>query len=85
LLYSQLVSDFAPGKRVRIEFAVLTKTKEVSIDRHSTLALPRQVERSKRVVERIWKAIEAEHYYPAPSSMNCAGCPFRRPCREWPA
>lgn len=84
LLYSALVSDFAPGKRVRIEFAVLTKTKEVSIDRHSTIALPGQVERTKRMVERVWRAIEAEHFYPAPSPINCAGCPFREPCRKWP-
>lgn len=84
LLYSQLISDFAPGKRVRIEFAVLTKTKEVSIDRHSRVALPTQVERTKRMVERVWRAIEAEHFYPVPSPMNCAGCPFREPCRRWP-
>jgi RecB family exonuclease len=84
LLYSQSISDFAPGKRIRIEFAVLTKTKEVSIDRHSTVALPTQIERTKRMVERVWRAIEAEHFYPVPSPMNCAGCPFREPCRRWP-
>ncbi len=28
LLYSELVSRLSPGKRVRLQFAVLTKTKE---------------------------------------------------------
>ncbi len=37
-----------------------------------------------RFVARIWRAIEAEHFYPAPSPMACGGCPFREPCRKWP-
>ena len=84
LLYSELASDFAPGKSIRIEFAVLTKTKEVSIERYSSLVDPQRVNRIKRVIERVWQAIEAEHFYPAPSPMNCGGCPFREPCRKWP-
>ena len=83
LLYSELARDFAPGKRVRLEFAVLTKTKEVTIDRHTAAAEPAQVGRIKRVVERVWRAIEAEHFYPAPSPMNCSGCPYRGPCSKW--
>jgi ATP-dependent exoDNAse (exonuclease V) beta subunit len=84
LLYSQLAQDFAPGKRVKLEFAVLTKTKEVQIDRHATLADPLKVQRIKRIVEHVWRSIEAEHFYPAPSLMNCPGCPSREPCRKWP-
>jgi RecB family exonuclease len=76
LLYSELVGDFAPGKPVRMEFAVLTKTKEVAIQRHSKLAKPQQVDRMKRVVEQVWRAIEAEHFYPAPTPLACGGwCP----------
>lgn len=84
LLYSELARDFAPGKRVRLEFAVLTKTKETSIDRHSSPADPLRVARLKRVVERVWQSIEAAHFYPAPSQMNCGGCPYRDACRKWP-
>lgn len=83
LLYSELAKEFAPGKRMRLEFAVLTKTKEVQIDQHSAAADPLRVDRIKRIVERVWRAIEAEHFYPAPSTMNCGGCPFRDPCRKW--
>jgi RecB family exonuclease len=84
LLYSELARDFAPGKRIRLEFAVLTKTKETSIYRHSSPADPLRVARIKRVVERVWQSIEAGHFYPAPSQMNCGGCPYRDACRKWP-
>ena len=63
---------------------MLTKTKETSIDRHSSPADPLRVARIKRVVERVWQSIEAEHFYPAPSQMNCGGCPYRDACRAWP-
>jgi putative RecB family exonuclease len=84
LLYSELAADFAPGKTIRIEFAVLTKTKEVSIERYSSPVDSQRVDRIKRVIERVWNAIEDEHFYPAPSPMSCGGCPFREPCRKWP-
>ncbi len=84
ILYSELARDFAPGKAVRIEFAVLTKTKDISIERHRLGVSRGQVERTKRIVSRIFRAIQEEHFYPAPSPMNCPGCPFREPCRKWP-
>lgn len=84
ILYSSLASDFAPRKRIRIDFVVLTKTKETNIDRHSQLIHPQQIDRTKRIVERVWRSIEAETFYPAPSQMGCSSCPFRDPCRHWP-
>lgn len=84
LLYSELVQEFAPGKPIRIEFAVLTKTKEVNVERHTQQVDRLQVARIKRVVERVWQAIEAEHFYPSPSPTTCSTCPFREPCRKWP-
>jgi RecB family exonuclease len=84
LLYAELASDFVPGKQVRLAFSVLTKTKMVSIDQHQLSVMPQQAERMKRVVERVWDAIKAEIFYPSPSSMGCAGCPFRGPCQAWP-
>lgn len=84
LLYSTLVADFAPGKPVRIEFAVLTKTKAVAIEQHSIVVQQRPLDRMKRVIARVFQAITAEHFYPAPSPLACGGCPFRKPCRSWP-
>lgn len=84
ILYSELAKDFAPGKPVKIEFSVLTKTKETNIDRHLQSVSAAQVDRTKRIVERVWNAINNEHFYPAPSAMNCPGCPFKTTCRAWP-
>ena len=84
LLYSELAQDFAPGKPIRIEFAVLTKTKEVCIERHTQPVDRLQVARIKRIVEHVWQAIQAEHFYPSPSLATCPNCPFREPCRKWP-
>jgi putative RecB family exonuclease len=84
LLYGELAKDFAPGKKLRLQFGVLTKTKEVSIDAHSFAFEQSQLNRTKRIIERVWTAIQAEHFYPAPSQMNCPGCPYREPCRKWP-
>lgn len=84
LLYAELARELAPGKTLRAEFAVVTKTKEPSAERHEFVVDPAQAERTKRMVERAWRAIEAGHFYPAPSAMSCASCPFREPCRRWP-
>lgn len=84
LLYGELARDFAPDKQLRLQFGVLTKTKEVSVDVHRVAAETTQLDRTKRVVERVWHAVQAEHFFPAPSQMNCPGCPYREPCRKWP-
>ena len=82
-LYHELVKSFSPRKRIRLQFAVLTKMKEPTIDLHEVPASAQQIDRSKRVVEKVWRAIESESFYPAPSPMNCGGCSFREPCRRW--
>lgn len=83
LLYHELVRSFARRKRVRLQFAVLTKTKEPAVDLHEVSATLRAVDRTKRIVERVWKAIDNQVFYPAPSPMQCAGCSFREQCRGW--
>ena len=50
---------------------------------HDVALDDREVERTKRIVERVWNAIQSEHYYPNPSPMNCGSCPFSGPCRAW--
>ncbi len=83
LIYSELVRDFAPQKRVRLQFAVLTKTKDPAIDLHEVPVDVRRIDRTKRIVERVWKAIDSEAFYPSPSPMQCPGCSFRKQCRAW--
>jgi putative RecB family exonuclease len=84
LLYGELARDLVPGKPVRIEFVVFTKTKEVAIEQHALLPTQARVDRTKRVMQRVWRAIQAKHFYPAPAPLACGGCPFREPCRKWP-
>lgn len=83
LLYAELVRQLAPRKKLRLRFAVITKAKEPSVDLHEVAADSKQIDRIKRIVERVWKAIETGTFYPAPSPMQCPTCPFRQPCRAW--
>lgn len=83
LLYHELVRNFAPRKRVRLQFAVLTKTKGPVVDLHEVPADRRTIDRTKQIVERVWKAIDAQVFYPAPSPLQCPTCAFRTACREW--
>lgn len=84
LLYHDLVQDLAPRKPVELRFAVLTKTKNPTLDVHQVPVTAARVDRQQRIVERVWKAIQREVFYPAPSATNCGSCAFREPCRLWP-
>lgn len=83
LLYSELVQPIADGRPVKLSFAVLTKTKVPSLTVHEVPLDQRQVERTKRTVERVWQAIQDGHFYPNPSPMNCSTCSYREPCQRW--
>lgn len=83
LLYSELARELLPGKSLRLEYAVFSKTKTPSIERHPVLHDPYRIARTKRVFERVWHAIESEVFYPAPSAMNCPSCAYRSECDAW--
>jgi len=83
LLYSELVKAFMPGKSLRLQFIVLTKTKEPAVAVYESAVDLHRVARTKRVIEKVWRAIEAGHFFPSPSAMQCPTCPFRQACREW--
>jgi hypothetical protein len=83
LLYSELARQLVPGKPLRLEFAVITKSRTPAVDRHLIEPAPRRLARTKLVAQRVWQAIEAGHFYPAPSPLHCPTCPFRAPCRRW--
>jgi len=83
LLYSELARPLADGKPVRLRFAVLCKTRFPQLTFHQVRVDPIQVARTKRIVERVWKAIQAGNFYPSPSPITCSTCPFQTPCRDW--
>ena len=83
LLYSHLASEITPGKKIATRFLVLTKTREPQIEKHVREVNPAAVKRTLAGVERVWRAIEAGVFYPAPSTVGCAGCGYRAACRAW--
>ena len=58
-LYSELVKPMADGKPIKLAFAVLTKTKVPELTVHDVPLDPQQVERTKKIVEQIWQAIQS--------------------------
>lgn len=83
LLYHELVKPLADGRPVRLEFAVITKTKNPEVIRHPVHVDQHQIDRTKMIFERVWDAIQSGYFYPSPSPMQCPTCPFRVPCRAW--
>jgi len=83
LLYYELARELAGGKPVRLQFAVLTKTKQPSLEVVPVELQAGRITRTAKTVEHVWRAIEAGHFYPSPSPMNCPGCPYREPCQSW--
>lgn len=82
VLYGELVQKLS-DKPVRLQFGVFTKTKWPEVTVHPFKVDPHLVTRTKRTVERVWKAIQGQHFYPTPSPLNCPSCPFRGPCLKW--
>jgi putative RecB family exonuclease len=80
VLYSKLAGELAPGKKLVTRFLVLTKTKEPVIEEHLSEVRPDRVARTLVSIERVWKAIASENFYPAPSVVGCASCGYRRAC-----
>ena len=83
LLYSHLASEISPGKKIATRFLVLTKTREPQVEEHVREVEPASVKRTLAGVERVWRAISAGNFYPAPSIVGCAGCGYRAACRAW--
>jgi CRISPR/Cas system-associated exonuclease Cas4 (RecB family) len=83
LLYHELVKPLATGKPVRLKFAVISKAKVPAIELHEVLASRQRTERTKRIVESVWKGITTGLFYPAPSAIMCPNCPFSESCRAW--
>ena len=83
MLYASLAKDLIPGKEIRLEFAVVTKAANPTVERLPVTFNPRRVERTKTVMQRVWQSIQDGHFFPSPSPMSCPSCPFRGPCDAW--
>jgi putative RecB family exonuclease len=83
LLYNELAQPLADGRPLRLQFAVMTKTKTPDFTLHAVENDPVQVSRTKRIIQRVWHAIQAQHFYLNPSPINCPSCPYRTACNAW--
>ena len=83
LLYGDLVRGLVPGKQLRLQFAVLTKAKAPRVQLLEAPFDPDRLQRTKRVFEAVWAAIQAGHFYPNPSPLSCSGCGYRSACAAW--
>jgi len=83
LLYRELAKPMADGKPVHLRFAVLSKAKVPDLVVHDVPVNSHQVERTKRIVERVWRSIQGGHFFPSPSAITCYSCPYRQPCGAW--
>jgi hypothetical protein len=65
-LYHELVRPVAHGRPIRMEFAVLTKTRGPELVRHHVPAYRQSIERTRHVVARAWDAMQTSIVYPNP-------------------
>ena len=59
------------------------KTKLPKVQKIQAIRTRSDYQRLGDLIGVVEKAVEAELFYPVESPMNCSGCPFFRPCREW--
>ena len=71
------------GKSASVEYTVLIKTKTPKIQRLETTRSENDLARLGDIIENIERAIHAKVFYPIDNVLNCSGCPYRQPCREW--
>ena len=83
VLYGELARRLVPGKTIRLQFAVITKTQDPKVQLLEASFSETKLDRTRRVFESVWSAIAAGHFYPAPSFMQCTGCGYRSQCKAW--
>lgn len=66
-----------------VEFTVLVKTKVPKAQVIQAIRTITDYHRLGDLIGVVEKAVEAGVFYPVESPLNCSGCPFYRPCREW--
>ena len=82
LIYHELVQRFA-DKPIRLQFAIITKSKEPSVELRTIDPDPQRIARMRRLIQNVWKGIQSGNFYPVPSAMNCPVCSYRDRCSRW--
>lgn len=82
IVYHELVRQLA-DKPVRLQFAVITKTKQPEIEILPVIPSPSRIERTRHLIQRVWDSILSQNFYPVPSAMNCPTYSYREHCARW--
>jgi putative RecB family exonuclease len=84
MIYAAAVEqlDMVEGREKRYRFDVLTKTKKPKFLQYRLFKDDLDRRKLFRLVTEMWKAIEAEAFYPR-YSTHYAGCAWEDECREW--
>ncbi len=83
LLYADLAGRVLDGKRIKLQFAVVTKAKTPQLEVHEVSLDMARLNRSKAIYGKVWDAIQSGNVYPSPSQMNCHACGYKSACRAW--
>ena len=71
------------GEEPGIEFQVLVKTRVPKVQKIQAIRGRSDYGRLGDIVGAVELGVESGVFYPVESPINCSGCPFYRPCREW--
>lgn len=71
------------GEEPAVEFTVLVKTRVPKVQKIEAIRTVSDYRRLGDVIRVVERAVEAGAFYPVESPINCSGCPYYRPCREW--
>jgi len=84
MIYAAAVEqlDMVEGREKRYRFDVLTKTKKPKFLQYRLYKDDLDRRKLYRMVTEMWKAIEAEAFYPR-YSAHYSGCAWEEECREW--
>jgi len=82
IVYHELVRQFA-DKPIRLQFAVITKTKQPEVEIRPVSADPARIERIRQLIQRVWASIQSGVFYSVPNAMNCPTCGYRDRCARW--
>ena len=66
-----------------LQYVVLVKTKTPQIQTLTTERTVADMGRLGDTVQAVERAIQAQVFYPIENPMNCSGCAYREPCRDW--
>ena len=83
LLYADLARRLVPGKRLRLQFAVVTKAKTPKCQLIEANFDESKLDRTKQVFSHVWSAIQTGVFFPAPNPLQCPGCGYRNQCAAW--